>query len=324
MKRCSIPVIFFHGEDDDFVPCDMSVRMYEACASAHKKLVKVPGAGHGVAYIIDKESYIQNVKEFDEECEVPATLSTKKCSNSSEKQPSISVKDVAKHITSFFKENGFTKNGNYFFKLDGCCLFIVSFEPCSEIRPGFFVYPLFYPFEFNALEFGSHIYCYRNCGVKDLNRKCSQSEFKGWISRLEAVLKNDVFVHFEKINSLPKLEEFLNCGYTFVRRYWNNTTPDSYFALKAYTDFLCDKKERMQKSIEQGIYHINDFPTSEHIKKERRDKSDVLIDMIEKPDEEKRKFVDGIVKNTLYECLGKNWESLIKDAVTFPVDFTNA
>lgn len=68
MHSCHIPVIFFHGDSDDFVPCDMSVRMYEACASAHKKLVKVPGAGHGLAYIIDKESYIQNVKEFDEEC----------------------------------------------------------------------------------------------------------------------------------------------------------------------------------------------------------------------------------------------------------------
>ena len=68
MRSCKIPVIFFHGDADDFVPCDMSVRMYEACASEYKKLVKVPDAGHGLAYIIDKESYIQNVKDFDEEC----------------------------------------------------------------------------------------------------------------------------------------------------------------------------------------------------------------------------------------------------------------
>ncbi len=67
MRRCRVPVIFFHGESDDFVPCDMSRRLYEACA-ATKKLVTVPDAGHGLSYIVDKDGYIQKVKDFDEEC----------------------------------------------------------------------------------------------------------------------------------------------------------------------------------------------------------------------------------------------------------------
>lgn len=63
MRRCQVPVIFFHGEADNFVPCEMSRENYEACA-ARKKLVTVPGAGHGAAYLVDPERYIAVLKEF--------------------------------------------------------------------------------------------------------------------------------------------------------------------------------------------------------------------------------------------------------------------
>ena len=33
MKRCSVPIVFVHGDTDDFVPYDMSVRLYNECAS---------------------------------------------------------------------------------------------------------------------------------------------------------------------------------------------------------------------------------------------------------------------------------------------------
>lgn len=61
--RCQVPVIFFHGEGDDFVPCDMSIRNYEAC-SGRKKLVTVPGAGHGLAYAVQPQEYLQALREF--------------------------------------------------------------------------------------------------------------------------------------------------------------------------------------------------------------------------------------------------------------------
>jgi fermentation-respiration switch protein FrsA (DUF1100 family) len=67
MSKCSIPVIFFHGETDNFVPCEMSANMYKACASQHKKLVLVPRAGHGLAYPIDIDNYLNAVREFEQE-----------------------------------------------------------------------------------------------------------------------------------------------------------------------------------------------------------------------------------------------------------------
>lgn len=52
MKTCEISVIFFHGEDDAFVPCYMSRKLYVACQSP-KRLVTIPDAGHGLVYEVD-------------------------------------------------------------------------------------------------------------------------------------------------------------------------------------------------------------------------------------------------------------------------------
>ena len=63
MKTCTIPVMFIHGEDDDFVPCDMSRQNYEAC-TAPKAIFTVPGAGHGLAFVIDPEGYLNALYDF--------------------------------------------------------------------------------------------------------------------------------------------------------------------------------------------------------------------------------------------------------------------
>lgn len=63
LKRCTVPVIFFHGESDDYVPCEMSRINYEACAS-RKRIVTIPGAGHGLSYPVDPETYLAALREF--------------------------------------------------------------------------------------------------------------------------------------------------------------------------------------------------------------------------------------------------------------------
>ena len=63
VKKCKLPVIFFHGEADDFVPCYMSHANFEACAS-RKRIVTIPGAGHGLSYAIDPDGYVEELYAF--------------------------------------------------------------------------------------------------------------------------------------------------------------------------------------------------------------------------------------------------------------------
>ena len=63
IQKCKVPVIFFHGESDDFVPCDMSRKTFEACPT-RKMLVTIPDAGHGLSYLVGHETYMKAVREF--------------------------------------------------------------------------------------------------------------------------------------------------------------------------------------------------------------------------------------------------------------------
>lgn len=66
MARCKIPVIFYHGESDNFVPCYMSQENYNACTS-RKQLVTIPNAGHGLCYLVDPEKYLSTLSRFFDE-----------------------------------------------------------------------------------------------------------------------------------------------------------------------------------------------------------------------------------------------------------------
>ena len=63
VRAARVPIIFFHGENDDFVPCEMSRENFEACVS-RKMLVTIPGAGHGLCYPTEPERYLSSLREF--------------------------------------------------------------------------------------------------------------------------------------------------------------------------------------------------------------------------------------------------------------------
>lgn len=66
VKNAKVPIVFIHGDTDDFVPYEMSVENYNACTS-RKKLITVKNAGHGLAYAVDPELYLDGITNFFEE-----------------------------------------------------------------------------------------------------------------------------------------------------------------------------------------------------------------------------------------------------------------
>ncbi len=65
VSKSKTPILLIHGEADDFVPCQMSREIYDACAS-DKTLITVPKATHGISYIVDRPLYEKTVGEFFE------------------------------------------------------------------------------------------------------------------------------------------------------------------------------------------------------------------------------------------------------------------
>ena len=67
VSKATVPILFIHGEEDDFVPCEMSRKNFDACAS-RKQLLTIPGAAHAVCYYRDTEKYTAVTTKFFEEC----------------------------------------------------------------------------------------------------------------------------------------------------------------------------------------------------------------------------------------------------------------
>ena len=64
VKKAKMPIIFVHGDADNFVPMEMSEINYKACASSKKKLLIIKGAAHGLAYPIAQEEYLKELSDF--------------------------------------------------------------------------------------------------------------------------------------------------------------------------------------------------------------------------------------------------------------------
>lgn len=56
VRNTKVPILLVHGEEDDFVPCYMSEKIY----SANPKMITFetfPNAAHGVSFLVDTERY---------------------------------------------------------------------------------------------------------------------------------------------------------------------------------------------------------------------------------------------------------------------------
>jgi len=65
LKNSKLPVLLIHGEGDDYVPCWMSEKCHEVCASDCELLI-VPGFGHGMSYCHGPREYEKALDVFFE------------------------------------------------------------------------------------------------------------------------------------------------------------------------------------------------------------------------------------------------------------------
>lgn len=83
LAHTDLPILLIHGEEDHFVPCDMS-RSLQAAHPTHTTLVTFPGAGHGLSYISDPGRYekicfdflynVEALKNQLQNCEIAQNL----------------------------------------------------------------------------------------------------------------------------------------------------------------------------------------------------------------------------------------------------------
>ena len=63
LRASSVPVLFIHGDKDEFVPYEMQEKVFAACASPKERL-SVHGAGHCKSIVMEPALYRQAVRAF--------------------------------------------------------------------------------------------------------------------------------------------------------------------------------------------------------------------------------------------------------------------
>lgn len=70
VKQAKKPILFIHGDKDDYVPFSMEQELFEACTS-EKWICKVEGAVHARSYYTNASAYEGAVEAFIKKCETP-------------------------------------------------------------------------------------------------------------------------------------------------------------------------------------------------------------------------------------------------------------
>lgn len=63
LAKTRLPVLFIHGKNDNFVPCEMSGIGYKS-AAGEKEILLIDGADHGMSYLIDTKRVEEHLLRF--------------------------------------------------------------------------------------------------------------------------------------------------------------------------------------------------------------------------------------------------------------------
>lgn len=64
LAKCTKPMLFIHGDKDDFVPTDHVYKNYDAKVNGYKELWIAPDTDHAMAYRNHPAEYTQHVRDF--------------------------------------------------------------------------------------------------------------------------------------------------------------------------------------------------------------------------------------------------------------------
>ncbi len=67
VTEATVPILLIHGDDDRFVPYEMSCNLH-AAAPEKIEFHTIPGAGHALNYVHSPESYTRIINAFTERC----------------------------------------------------------------------------------------------------------------------------------------------------------------------------------------------------------------------------------------------------------------
>lgn len=68
VRKSTLPMLFIHGDKDDFVPTRMLQPLYEAKTHGYKQMWLSPGSGHALSFLDHPDEYLRQMRTFFAAC----------------------------------------------------------------------------------------------------------------------------------------------------------------------------------------------------------------------------------------------------------------
>ena len=118
---------------------------------------------------------------------------------------------IYKQMIPFFRAHGFTKQRNYFYKIENEIAFCVLFErPSDLVYVKCYIIPLFVPAEMHYLNYGNRLRYMNHVHLPQLTGKNTDQDLLDWCGRVQHVLETDVFPFYEEISTPARLLHYIS------------------------------------------------------------------------------------------------------------------
>ncbi len=239
-------------------------------------------------------------------------------------------KKIVPAFAPFFKEHGYKKKGNTFFKIENDIAFCILFQrPTSFVYVHYYILPLYIPTDYHYLTYGDRLESHSVYPVPsyDISEEDNDSlsimrrikdslpgvmwnepkkmDFTEWMEQVQKCLAEDIFPFFESVNSPEKLLRFLREDVREKQKYMP-CLGDEYqnSRLAAFTcAHMSDSKSAAEYVARAQKHLINSSDgIVGYVTKLWLDELSVLMQKIEASQETREAFFRETIAHTLDVC----------------------
>lgn len=213
------------------------------------------------------------------------------------------TRDVGNKLAPFFREHGFKRKSNKFFRIQNDIAFCFGLD-----RPGFlyslcYIIPLYIPTSIHHISYGARLEDFKPFPVESFCFDLDEpSKLEVFVERTMECCEKYYFPLYDNISTPEGLMDFLNKGYKYVKRFLTHLPRSDFYELRVYTNFILSRYDDMLADIPLLYNDIDSYPTFEEIKINRKKRIADLADLRFASDEEKEYFIRNTIEQSMIAC----------------------
>ena len=215
----------------------------------------------------------------------------------------MTTRDVGNQLAPFFKERGFKRKSNKFYKIVNDIVFCVGLERPGGLYVWSYIIPLYMPHDFEVLTYGDRLQNFEKCPVPDEHYLTERTECNEYVEKTLECCEKYILPFYDRISTPQSLLDFLDEDLKSIQEYFF-IGPMEILKLKIYTNFVLSKFDAVLDDIPKlfAEYDKHRKIIFESLIEEWKIRINVLASMINASEEERLQFINDTIEHSIIAC----------------------